>query len=164
MGKVMVVYEEGMPESYHLLIDRIKEYFEQGGYATTIFYIEGVMEPEEYWEKFADLTWDYICTLDMAGFQISTVLGGPRYNIMPAKQIHIVINEDAFALYQDMNFALNLYLFVPETMRKYHLEELFIPNLAYYRPFELTEGSAKDGEKLIQILETVRKECETICG
>lgn len=164
MRKVMVVYEEWMPETYRILISIIEEYFEKSGYTVEVFHIKGVMKPEEYWDKYADLGWEYICTLDMAGFQISTVLGGPRYNIMPAKQIHIVIDEDAFALYQDMNFALNLYLFMPETMRKYCLEELFIPNLSYYQPFELIEDSARDRETLLQILETVRKECERLCG
>lgn len=164
MGRVMVVNEEGMPETYGILRKIIKEYFEKDGFTVEMFYIKDVMKPDEYWEKYEDPGWEYICTLDMAGFQISTILGGPRYNIMPAKQIHIVINEKIFAFYQDMEFALNLYMFVPDTMRGGCLEELFIPNLSYYKPFELKKGSAGDKQELLRILGTVRKECEMLCG
>lgn len=164
MGKVLIVYEEGMPETYHILMDIIREYFEQTGLAVEIFYIEDGMEQDKYWGKFADPGWEYICTLDMAGFQINTILGEPRYNIMTAKQVHIVINEEIFALYQDMEFALNLYLFMPDTMHGTCLEKLYLPNLSYYKPFELKKDCAGDKEELRRILETVRKECEMLCG
>lgn len=164
MGRVLVVYEEGMPKTYHILMDVIKEYFERDGFVVEMFCIKSVMTPDEYGGKFADQGWEYICTLDMAGFQISTVLECPRYNIMSAKQIHIVIDRECFLLYQDASFALNLYLFMPETMREERLEELFIPNLYYYKPFELKEGSIQDRDELLRILEMVRKECEMPCG
>lgn len=164
MGRVLVVYEEGVPKTYHILLDIIKEYFERDGFIVEMFYIKSVMMPDEYGGKFADQGWEYICTLDMAGFQISTVLGCPRYNIMSAKQIHIVIDRKCFWLYQEASFALNLYLFMPETMREDRLEELFIPNLYYYKPFELKEGNGQDRDELLRILEMVRKECEMLCG
>ena len=162
MDKVIVVYEEGMPETYHRLIDIIREYFEQAGLAVSLFCMEDGMEQGSCQETFSDAEWKYICTLDMAGFQISTVLGGPRYNLMPAKQIHVVISEESFARYPDTEFALNLYLFLPDTMRGSLSEKVYIPNLSYYEPFTMKRDSASDKEKLLRILETVRKECETL--
>lgn len=162
MGRVMVVYGEGMPEAYGILRDIIREYFERNGFTVELLCIESSMRADECWRKCSDPGLEYICTLDMAGFQMSTVLGGPMYNIVYAKQIHIVIDGNTFALYQDWDFALNLYLFMPETMRGDSLDKLFIPNLSYYKPFELTEGSDGDRAELLRILETVRKECEMI--
>ena len=164
MSKIMIVYEEGIPKTYFILINTIEEYFTKKGMTVEKFCIENEMGPEKYWSKYADPEWAYICTLDMAGFQISTILGEPRYNIMSAKQIHIVINEDIFSLYRHMEFALNLYLFMPDTMRGSCLEDLFIPNLSYYKPFESKKYSKKDRRELIRLLDTVRKECETLCG
>lgn len=131
MGKVLVVYEKRMPERYHILMDIMKEYFEQAGLPVEIFDMEDGIEQDTYQEKLADTSWEYICTLDMAGFQIGTILGSPRYNIMRAKQIHIVINEKSFSLYQNTEFAFK-------------------------------RDSGGDKEKLLQILEMVRKDCTSI--
>lgn len=162
MNKVMVVYEKRMPETYHILMDIIREYFEQAGLPVSLFCMEDGMGQDRYQEMFADAEWKYICTLDMAGFQIGTILGGPRYNIMHAKQIHIVINEESFVRYSDIEFALNLYLFLPDSMRGSLPEKVYIPNLSFYEPFTIKRNSANDKEKLLRILESVRKECETL--
>lgn len=162
MNKVMVVYEKGIPETYHILMNIIREYFEQAGLTVSLFCMEDGMKQDSYQKMFADAGWKYICTLDMAGFQIGTILGGPGYNIMYAKQIHIVINEESFASYSDIEFALNLYLFLPDTMRGSLPEKVYIPNLSFYEPFTIKRDSASDKEKLLRILESVRKECETL--
>lgn len=162
MGKVLVIYEKRMPERYHILMDIVKEYFEQSGLSVEKFDMGDGTAQDSCQEKLADAALEYICTLDMAGFQTGTILGGPRYNIMRAKQIHIVINEKSFLPYQDTELALNLYLFMPDTVRRSLLREQYIPNLAFYKPFDFKRDSGRDREELLRILETVRKDCADI--
>lgn len=162
MGKALIVYEEGVSESYLLLIDIISKWYEQTGLAVETFCIMDGMEKSVCHKRFAEPELEYICTLDMAGFQMRTVLDFPEYNVMPAKQIHIVINEKTFMLYRDLEFALNLYIFLPDTICRDCLEELYIPNLFTYMPFELKQCSIRDKEELNRMLEIVRRDCEEI--
>lgn len=161
MGKVLIVYEEGMPQEYFSLIDIIGEYFERREFGIELFYVQDGMEKSACSRKFDEPEIEYICTLDMAGFQIETVLGMPFYNIVPARQIHIVINGGIFALYRHMEFALNLYLFLPDGLQN-ECRELYIPNLFFYRPFQLKQNGIGDKEKMIQMLEAVKREGERI--
>lgn len=162
MEKVLIVCEESIPELYLDLISIMKEYFESCGWQAEIFYIETGMSESACQRKFSEADWKYICTLDMAGFQLGTVLGVPRYNIMYAKQIHIVINEETFMLWRQEEFALNLYLFMPDTMRNRFTDHdnLSIPNLFFYKPFESGECRDSNREELLRMIETVRRDCE----
>lgn len=164
MEKVLIVCEEFIPESYLGLMGIVKEYFEGCGLAAEIFCIEADMDPSVCQKKFSEAGLKYICTLDMAGFQIDTTLGGPRYNIVHAKQIHIVINEESFIRYREEDFALNLFMYMPDTMRNDFETRVNMFNMNFYQSFELKKNSVSDRRKLIGILETVRKECEMTCG
>ncbi|MCM1543000.1 MAG: hypothetical protein NC121_17310 [Blautia sp.] len=165
MEKVLIICEGVIPESYLELLSVMKEYFESCGWPTEIFCIEAGMDESACKRKLLDTGWKYICTLDMAGFQMDTVLGGPSYNIIHAKQIHIVINEESFMPYRHEEFALNLYMFMPDTMQGCFAERYYRPNLFFYKLFELGEHRDRDSnrEELIRILETTRKDCEMPC-
>lgn len=162
-GKALIVCEEFIPESYLGLMGIMKEYFEQYGLTVEIFCIESDLDTAVCQKKFSETDLKYICTLDMAGFQIGTVLGGPRYNMVHAKQIHIVINEESFTRYREEEFALNLFMYMPDTMHNDFKDLEYIPNLYFYIPFALEENSASDRKELLRILEAMRKECEMLC-
>lgn len=94
---------------------------------------------------------DVLCSLDMAGFSAETLTETFYYNICTAKQMHIVLHENAWKIYQAGEFALNLYLFLPGETSKRRKAFPDVPNLYGYEAFD---GSGKDQTTLDGMIET----------
>ena len=145
MRKTVIVYEEN--DKYERLLKLIDKNFTDRGFHTDILCIKEGGPGNEYasWLKKSEA--DFICTLDLAGFQLNTLLDTPMYNILKAKQMHVLINEDVFPLYAEKEFALNLFLFVPEDAEKWRLKYPHILNMEAYASLEIDEdGFVIDSE------------------
>lgn len=135
MRKMFIVYEEAVENSYKVISGMLGKRFTLEGLC-----IKDGGSRKEYSEKMLGCKADYICTLDMAGFQIDTLLGEPIYDILMAKQMHIIINEDILPLYGGNNFALNLFLYIPDDVEKWRNRYPHIPNMEAYKRFEVDEN------------------------
>lgn len=161
MGKVLVVVEEAVKSSHKSVLSFIREYFESASYDVEEFCALDSMNPEECRIKLMQTKCEYICTLDLACFFLTTLLDFPVYNILSAKQIHIVIDTEKLKIFKKDDFALNLFVFMPDEGKRWEEEYVNIPNLFTYPSFDLrTEENGKNKEAVWRILDTVRKECE----
>lgn len=164
MSKILIVFEKKVELRYQAIIKLIKEYFMESSDEVEEFCVEDSTTQEERRIKLSDIKYDYICTLDLPCFELTTLLEDIAYNILPAKQIHIIIDTKRLLAYKKMDFALNLFVFVPDTGKRYEDEYTHIPNLAVYPIFELGNAQGEDTNRktLRNILEGVRRECETV--
>ena len=163
MSKLLMVYEKKTEPEYQPVIKLIREYFNELSYEVEDLCIADSTRQEECRITLSEARCDYICTLDLPCFELTTLLGDTIYNILPAKQIHIIIDTKKLLAYKNIDFALNLFVFVPDTGKRYEEEYTHIPNLAVYQIFEWgsAQGEETNRETVRQILDGVRKECET---
>lgn len=136
MQKILLVYEEMEKDNYADVCIMLEEILNELGMQTERLCIVMGEPTQKYVEKMQSREFDYICSLDMAGFQISTLLDIPAYNIIPAKQIHIVVDERIMSLCEKMEMALNLYLYIPKHMKHGKLNLSHLPNLKKYETLE----------------------------
>ena len=164
MSKVLIVFEEKVRSRYQSIIELTKEYFMNLSYEVEIFCAADNTRQEECRIRLSETKYDYICTLDLPCFELTTLMGDTVYNILPAKQIHIIIDTKRLLAYKTINFALNLFVFVPDTGKCFEDEYANIPNLAVYPIFEMgnAQGEETNRKTVRNILEGVRRECETV--
>lgn len=85
---------------------------------------------------------DYLLVFDMAGFQQTTLQEVASYNIMPAKQIHFLFNNDKkYRTYLCQALALNLFLLEDneELYRRYKRDYSQILNLDLIEKLTITK-------------------------
>lgn len=164
MDKALIVYEENAENSCEQMIRMIEEAFSDRQIKADRICIKENSARNDYLTGLTESMADYICTLDMAGFQLDTLLNMPVYNIIEAKQLHIVINEEVLPVYANNQFALNLFLFVPDDAEKWRKKYQHIPYIESYERLETDErGRISKSPKNGEILETLIKRliCES---
>ena len=138
MGKAVIVYNE-RDDKYSVLTEYVAEEFSRRGIETEGLCVGSIDSKNEYTAFLQNANADYLCTLDMAGAWLDTLLEVPVYNILTAKQLHIIINQESLAPYRDKEFALNLFFAVPGAVSAYGKEYPYILNIDEYPPFEMDE-------------------------
>lgn len=138
MGKVVIVYNEE-DEKYSVLIKLVVEEFSSRNFETESLCIRNDDSKNKYTSFLQNAGADYICTLDMAGFWLDTLLEMPFYDILTAKQLHIIINQERLDSWRVKEFALNLFFVVPGAVREWKKEYPYILNIDGYPPFETDE-------------------------
>ena len=94
---------------------------------------------------------DYICTLDMAGFDITTMTETYYYNICMAKQMHIIVHEKEWKKYENGEFALNMYFFFPGEQDKLRKRYEQILDLYGYETFDGTQSDEKKLDAMVSL-------------
>lgn len=140
MKKAVIVCSEE-DHKYSVLIKFIAEEFSCRDFETKSLCIRSDDSKNKYSAFLKNDDADYICTLDMAGFWLDTLLEASFYNILTAKQLHIIINQESLAPYRNKEFALNLFFTVPGTVGEYRKEYPYILNIDEYPPLERDEGN-----------------------
>ncbi len=129
------------------------------------------LKPKEgkLYEKLKKLDAEYLLTFDMAGFENDTYLEVPMYNLLYAKQIHILFNNNSkYQKYLYKNLGLNLFLFMSNArlLLRYREKYPHLLNLEEMPELETginlsEEQEAKNKEILKAIIERIRFEAET---
>lgn len=138
MGKAVIVYNEE-DDKYGILIKLIAEEFSVRDFETEGLCIRGSDSKNKYTAFLKNAGFDYICTLDMAGFWLDTLLEAPLYNILTAKQLHIIIEREKLDSYRDREFALNLFFAVSGATGEGGKKYFDILNIDRYPSFEMDE-------------------------
>lgn len=164
MSKVLIVYEEEVERSYKRLREQLSALWLERGLATEEVCIVNGGNPKEYNDKILAADVKYICTFDMSGFQLGTLLEQPAYNICVAKQMHIILREEYFRLYADNDFALNLFFYVPGSAAYWKKKYPHVLHFSGYEDFNLNSKNEtqnrKDKKTLEGIVEEFLKEVE----
>ena len=113
MGKrAIIIYEEGHREVLNDLLRDTQIIMEKKQYATTQLCISNKKPGHTYFEQLKKENPDYIISFAMAGFQWKTLASQISYNLLYAKQIHILIgNYDIYETYLQKEYAINLFFF-----------------------------------------------------
>ncbi len=161
MRRVLILLEHKMYNRYQPLLRLIKEYFTALSYETEEFCAGDGADQEACRIKLLETKCDYLCTLDLPCLGLTTLLGYPLYNLLPARQIHIVLDTKKLPSCRKMDLALNLFVFVPDTGKHYEEEYPRIPNLAVYPAFDFKSAQAEERNRTTvrTILDRVRSEC-----
>ncbi len=117
MKKMLLVYEEGAKREYEDILKQLREH--------EIWTSLGVEEVEELelkhvgshgteLVKLSGCQADVIISFNMAGFQYKTLLDNYRYNIMPVRQLHLILKEEVWEQYKTSEFAMNVFVYVPD--------------------------------------------------
>lgn len=136
MKKALVVYSEEEKGRYSELISMLQDVLMNASLPTEVISIKKGENSLVYTKRFSDESVLYICTIDMAGFQMNTLLETPVYNIMRAKQIHIIVDSLYIDIEQWKEWALNLYLCISEDEIKWREKCSHIPNVLTYSALE----------------------------
>lgn len=162
MSKALIVFDKKTRTGYQPVVELIREYFRDLAYEVDELCVDSNTSQEECRLALTEARNDYICTLDLACFQMPTLLETSLYNILPAKQIHIVIDTKKLLAYKGEDFALNLFVCVPDAGRQWEEEFPNIPNLIRYQPFELQKEQGREmiRQTVWKILDEVKRECE----
>lgn len=153
---------------YEHLVSMIKDVMSEYEVKTTELYFEE-KEVNTLARKLTTLNDDFIFTIDMAGFQASTFLGTHAYNMVSAKQIHLVLDERKMDKYGMNEMALNLYIFLDEGKINCDSKYSHIPNLHFFQSFECNErGKIRKCSKNVaiirEIIGTVMNELNAVYG
>lgn len=147
MRKAVLAYEEAKREKYDNLLKLIERIFQEAEIEVKPLCFESGKTESQYFDVLLAKDIDYICILDMVGFSVDTLMEVPAYNIVTAKQIHIVVDENVMSLYGHHAMALNLFLFLPGDMEKWQDKYLHIPCLNAYSPLETdVQGTPVESE------------------
>lgn len=142
MRKMVIAYNEE-DDKYNILLKLIMDAFSGRGIETERLCFKSDASKNQYRFFLWDTSADYICTLDMAGFGLDTLMETSIYNILTAKQLHIIVDKEKLDFYRNREFALNLFFMVPEAgdAGEWKKEYPFILNIDGYPPFETMEGN-----------------------
>lgn len=168
MKKIIIIWEADNFNIERSLVRAAQEAGESLGMEVVLFPKQRSGGPDFY-EYLKKEDADYLLSFDMAGFEKSTLQESSAYNILYAKQIHVLLKNDSkYRKFLGREQALNLFFFAAgeREVRKYreeyphllNLEEM--PELAVSS--QITEEKQRHNkEALQQIIEKVKKEAET---
>ena len=158
MKKAMIVCDKKKQGKYKFILNALEQIFKEKSFEVkSIFFGELNEQNHISFTEIKEYNADYICTLDMAGFQMNTLLECSRYNLLYAKQIHIVVGEQCFVEYAEGQFALNLFVFLPNSAIEWKKRYPHIPNIVAYDKLDLKKVNK---ETLNSIVEYVISETE----
>lgn len=151
MDKVLIIYEEIQEKD----LDNLRRAWKDYQVEIIEQHIDGDKRAQDYVSVWDEEKPDFMCSFDMAGFQLETLAGGASYNLYPIIQLHIVKEADFMLLYGKEDFALNLNLFLPRNGTEWEEKYEHIPNLYTYEPLK---GDETDYEKIKEMVSFVVSE------
>lgn len=138
MSKSVIIYESEDAEDFEYLIECLRRMLKDRNEDTEEICIMPGEASSHYAELICDEAIGEIYTLDMAGFQVSTIMGGPAYNVLAAKSMHIIIhNVEIWDYFRTQDMALNLFFCLPAQNDDFNTNVRFpnTRNAAFYRSF-----------------------------
>lgn len=136
-------------EQNRLLADSLKRIFEEKECDASVY----ILKKDTDHGAFINLlnSVNYICTIDMAGFDTDTMTETFYYNICIAKQMHIIVHEKEWKKYESGEFALNMYFFFPGEQEKLRKRYEQILDLYGYEAFDGSEADEKKMEDMVSL-------------
>lgn len=130
--KVIIIYQEQDADSKANYISTLNRIWEERGYETVLLPICEEQSWDKYLPRLREQDISYLVTVDMAGFGWSTLLEGSVYNLLPAKQLHLLTGDRGqYDALLQREYAINLFFFTdnPETFRGWENRYSLLPHL-----------------------------------
>ena len=168
MKKLTIVLDEKKQQLFGSLVEQVKKAAKAMDMETLCFCLQD-NESGHIYEHLRKIDADYLMSFDMAGFEMSTLTEGSAYNLLYAKQIHILFQNDRkYRRYLQQDMAMNLFLFIGDErlFKQYKQDYPHILNMEAMPPLTLgekltEEQQRKNGEALRWVIEKVYNEIET---
>lgn len=168
MSMMTIVWEKGNKEIENSLVPEAREAAESCGMDVTLFPFQR-KGGEDLYTCLREKDPDYILTFDMAGFEKTTLQEGAAYEILYAKQLHVLLNsEEKHQKFLRRDQPLNFFFFVQgeKTAEKYkreypqllNIDEMGELKIAYHLSEEERDSNRMALQKIIK---KVKKEVET---
>ena len=110
--KAIIIFEDCHREILNDLIRDAEKIFEEKQYIVNKICILSKKPGHSYFEQLKKEKPDYIVSFAMAGFQWRTLASQVSYNLLYAKQIHILIGDyDVYETFLQKEYAINLFFF-----------------------------------------------------
>ncbi len=130
---VLILFREQDCDKKRRLIQALCEAWEKRGYQTEKIAVRERPAPGEDWfSAVRRQNPDYLATIDMVGFERTTLLEGSVYNLLHAKQLHLLTGD--CGQYEELlqrEYAINLFFFSDreETVRDWEKRYPGLPHL-----------------------------------
>lgn len=168
MKKIAIIFEENNQQLFGALAEQAIEAARELDMEPVYFPLKGRADIGTY-ERLRKMDADYLLSFDMAGFEMGTLTEDSAYNLLYAKQIHILFqNHQKYRTYLRQDLAMNLFLFIGDEylFKRYKQEYSHIlnleamPSLVYGE--KLTKEQQEKNRKAIKwVMERVYQEVET---
>lgn len=121
MGKLLMVYNQGDKEKYKTLFELVvniwkSEYSRVKGTKENLqieeIMIKNGIITNAVIRQLRASDVKYIFSFNMAGFEAKALLEDPLYNIVTAKQLHMITDRPLLEQYKNQDMALNLFFYV----------------------------------------------------
>lgn len=110
--KAIIIFEECHREVLKDLITDAEKIFKEKQYIVDRICISDNKAGHIYFGQLKNENPDYIVSFAMAGFQWKTLASQVSYNLLYAKQIHILIGDyDVYETFLQKEYAINLFFF-----------------------------------------------------
>ncbi len=99
--------------------------------------------PNDYMKYLQETSAEIIISIDMAGFHLKTLQENSFYNVLTAKQLHFLSEENKLKKWEQEEFALNLYVAVPQKECNHAKmgRRKNIPQVIYHPCYEQKQGA-----------------------
>lgn len=147
-NKVFIIYRERDANVKANIISALSRIWKERGYEVVSLSILEERPWEDYRPLLKEQEISYLVTLDMAGFGWSTLLEGSVYNLLSAKQLHLLTGDRGqYDMLLQKEYAINLFFFTdnPDTFLGWEIRYPLLPHL------ELMPGQ----EKLANVVDKV---------
>lgn len=129
--KTVIVYEKGHAQVLSDLLAIVEQIVKEKGHQVIQMPVSEEKKGHEYLEELKKVDADYLISFAMAGFAWKTLASQVAYNLLYAKQIHILIGDyDGYEQFLKKEYAINLFFFADNKRWLSGWEERF-PGVPY---------------------------------
>lgn len=132
--KVIIIYREQDEGTKGSVIRALRQIWGDRGYETAALSVREELPWENYKSRLQAQENAYLVTVDMAGFGWTTLLEGSAYNLLPAKQLHLLTEDRGqYDMLLQKEYAINLFFFTDnsEILKDWERRYPLLPHLEF---------------------------------
>lgn len=142
MKRILLIYSESARREYAEFIELLVQHETLRNFTLEQLELQNTKYSAAEREKISNCEADILISLDMAGFQYKTLLDNYLYNIIPIRQLHLILNKEIWEQYRTSEFAINLFVYAPCEDTDAIVGEEECLNRRYY-PEQLSESKSQ---------------------
>lgn len=131
---MLILYRKQISNEKRELVRTVCRAWEKRGYQTAELPIDEERASESYLSEVRKQNPEYLVTIDMVGFGWTTLLEGSVYNLLHAKQLHLLTGDcGQYDTFLRKEYAINLFFFSDsmETVKNREKEYPLLPHLEW---------------------------------
>lgn len=113
MKKILLIYNESDKKEYAEFLTLLVQHKNWKNFIIEQLELQNTGYTAIARTKISESEADILISLNMAGFEYKTLLDNYLYNIIPVRQMHLILNKDVWEQYKTAEFAINLFVYAP---------------------------------------------------